>query len=105
MSKIERVFLQVWAKVALNDYMEVDEDVITSMFMSDEDIIFHGTSSEIILDSDNEEDDEEPHKMVSVQDAQKSVLLLRHYFEQHNETDFDLIIKLETTKVLYKAKY
>ena len=73
--------------------MEVDEDVVTSMFMSDEDVkSFHGTSSEVNSGSDYEEDDEEPHKMVPVQDAQKSALLLRHFFEQHNETDFNLII-------------
>ena len=50
--------------------MQSDVDIIKS---------FHDTSSEINLGSDNEEDDEESHKMAFVQDAQKSALLLRHF--------------------------
>ena len=37
-------------------------------------------------------------------DAQKSALLLRHIFEQRNETDFDLILKLETAVQKYSPR-
>ena len=106
MSELNEVLASVSNEVSLDDYLEVDEQVVTSEFMSDDDIVesIQDTNSNLDNVNDTEGDVEEPRDLVTLKEAQGAVVLLRHFFEQHDEADFDIVMKLYSVIQNYAAQ-
>ena len=82
--------------VNVEDYLEVENQTVTSKFLSDDDIVssVQQTGESTSFGEDNV-DTEEPHAMVSTKEAQDTVLTLRRSFEQQDGADFGVIVKLD----------
>ena len=52
--------------------------------------------------SENEEDTDEPHALVSTKEAQEAVVTLRRFFKQQEEANFDLITQVDCASMLLK---
>ena len=82
MSELNEVLASVSNEVSLDDYLEVNEQVVTSEFMSDDDIVesIQDTNSNLDNVNNTEGDVEEPCDLVTLKEAQGAVVLLRHFF-------------------------
>lgn len=98
MSETGELLAKVNTSVSVEDYVSVDQEAITSEYLSDDAIIDSvvqaGPSSSTVSEQDST-DSEEPHPIVPFREVQEAVYTIRTFMEQQHGADFDLIVKLD----------
>jgi hypothetical protein len=92
--------LNLQTSLTFDDYINVDEHVITSEAMSEEDILSEATSVTLPQPSDSQEDEEEVEVPIcSMSEAKVHLQELRRYFFSQNSTcdaDIDFLHRLDS---------
>ena len=85
--------------VTFEDYLSVDDEIITTGVMTDDDIVeaFTNTGGEPTLDEIEEDDTPYPLEVPTSCEALKALKLVQRYFEslKHSDDSLDLVCQLE----------
>ena len=111
-SEARLLFSQADSDVNVDDYVNVDSQVLTSQILSDEDIAASSLrlpAEEQSLPTEEEVDDEPPPVVISGKEAQEAVLTIRrfllhlkdtdHYFLSLESADMIILNNIKQTKV------
>ena len=73
----------------------IDKDIVASVMLD------HSSGSSLAATtSENEEETDETHALVSPKEAQEAVVNLRSVFKQQEEANFDLITQVDYASML-----
>ena len=95
------------SNVSFNDYLNVNDQVLTLRVLTDEEIVASVRSPEQSSSSSTEDEDlDEPHPVVLLKDAQEAIVTLRRFFELQEEGSnyFDLVAQMNCATKVHTMK-